>query len=293
MYCNQCGHELYPGKFCSNCGEAAGCDGAVGQTPMYQAVGCAMPVGVMDFSCFMRAFCDAVTSWRNISIISSGVNVLLGIISAVLARHAGIAGYSLYTGAEIFSRLIGLAIGIAFAVWVSWFILKPIHMLEGSCKYFSQFTYEKKMRFGMTFSGRVKFIYVWSIIAIVSVGITVFISTIALFANLKYAEYLGFMGWWGYLFLPIIEISLLLVLSLSAAIQIIKAYKDFRPTFGLVTMADHYAFAQISNTYSGAYAPSASAYDSTPRNSDWMCPHCKYPRNPPGSATCGNCGKYR
>jgi len=301
MYCYQCGKELYEGNFCVNCGAAVVGQVATADKPTEPD----MPTGVIDFLPQKRTFCNAVTSWKNTNIAVSSVTVLLSlmsiaIIAASLGKNAKYFGYDAGSVTwQIFGLALGLAASIIYATWLSGYICKPMDMLEGTQKYFSQLTYEKKTRFGMSFSGRVKFIYVSSIITIIGVCLMAFSLLVSLFLRLQYAKLFGFVGWWEYVIVPLIQILLALALVLPAAIQIVKAYKDFCLAFGAISPEDHYVFEQKAKISANAQTPSAFSpkpaptYASKPRNSDWTCRHCSYSKNPKDDAKCRSCGKYK
>jgi hypothetical protein len=198
----------------------------------------------------MRIFYDAVTKMRNASVTNSVIYLGLHIITSIvtlntvgsIARNFGVRASGSGAGI-IIGSIVGMAVSLGVLMWLFRFFLDPLEGVESAYKYFSELTYEKKARFGQNFSGRLKFLYVWSIIAISGLGVSLLFLLIALITLVSSGalRYLNGALVWGSLIVPVIQM-IISVVYIPICAKVINAYKGLRPSFGAVTISDSYMF---------------------------------------------------
>lgn len=310
MFCNGCGKEVNAnGKFCPNCGATIiqapqQSYAQPTQTGYQQPAGVqGNPTGSVNFLSEMRAFCSAITRWRNMGITLAVINGLLVAIIILVSsnmlnsvyRSFGVSMGG-YGAGSVIGIIISFSIGIGFMIWLAGFILSPLEGLEYTYKYFSELTYEKKMRYGLTFSGRMKFIYVWMIISIISFSLTALNAVISLFSTLGAMRYLGGLG--GWVVVTFLAVLIQICIAIPICAKVISTYKAIRASFGIVTPTDMYMFNQNSNAasnrqsqpiYSAAAsgAPAAAAVAQKVK----VCASCG--KQSDGSPFCTACGSDR
>lgn len=269
MFCINCGKEVISrGKFCQHCGSdipqqtaasVSTVDASPAQVTHQQSVmnAQATPEGKVNFLSRMQEFADAAMGFKSVSIIFGGIYaVFRTVINIVLLNTLGSItdafGFSMGGGSVagvVISAIISYVIGIAFVSWLFGFILKPLNNLEHSHRYFSELTYAKKSRFGLTFSGRVKFLYVWAILCIISaviMGLLVIAGIITLISS-GALSYLQGVSIWSSLIFPIFQLIMYIIL-IPVCTEIINAYKALRPAFGAIAMTDMYMFSRPDST---------------------------------------------